>query len=266
MRRLIAGPWVGELGWELLSWQGFLRKAAANYDDIVVSTYEGHEPLYRDFCSTFFPHNLKGDRDCLRLHGYDRAAYDALKAVLSSLKGDFLCPVAAVPKERQQFITYGFSNQVPVQDRADVLIHARHRSNRNPSHNWPEEKWKILCEALWQAGVKVAAVGTSLESLCPSGTFDKRNIPMHELMNMMAAAKVVVGPSSGPMHLASLCGAPHVVWTDTRVQPSIGATNKERYEKLWNPLKTPCTVLDMGWQPLVEPVLAAVLDLLQSRK
>ena len=32
---LLAGPWVGEFGWELFCWQGFLRKLSKQYDKVI---------------------------------------------------------------------------------------------------------------------------------------------------------------------------------------------------------------------------------------
>ena len=41
------------------------------------------------------------------------------------------------------------------------------------------------------------------------------------------------------MHLASLCGAPHVVFST----PSVTEKDEIRYTKNWNPLKTPVLYL-----------------------
>ena len=62
------------------------------------------------------------------------------------------------------------------------------------------------------------------------------------------------------MHLSSLCGTPHVVWTNTAVTAVGNVTNRERYEKLWNPLGTRVVVVDQphGWNPEVEQILEAV--------
>jgi ADP-heptose:LPS heptosyltransferase len=84
---------------------------------------------------------------------------------------------------------------------------------------------------------------------------------LSEVMDLMAGATMVIGPSSGPMHLASLCGTPHIVWTDDKVWPAAKMNNRTRYEKAWNPLRTPCKVLDAnGWDPSVETVASLVLQ------
>ena len=49
MRRLIAGPWCGEFGWELMSWQGRIRELSRSYDETIVCSDDGHQALYADF-------------------------------------------------------------------------------------------------------------------------------------------------------------------------------------------------------------------------
>ena len=49
------GPWYGEFGWELLTWQAFCRKKAKEFDHVYVSSFPGMEALYKDF-ARFIPH------------------------------------------------------------------------------------------------------------------------------------------------------------------------------------------------------------------
>ena len=65
-----------------------------------------------------------------------------------------------------------------------------------------------------------------------------RSVNNTEVLNAITNANCTFGPSSGPMCLASLCGCPHVVWS----KPS----NRIRYEKNWNPLKTKTITLSCG--------------------
>lgn len=257
MKRLVVGPWLGEFGWELMSWQGFIRKAAAGYDEVVVSTYTGNEALYSDFCKKFIPHNVIGDRDCWWAKNYDVRSHDAIKHLLLKDGGDLLRPTAKIPVQHQSFVKYGVATRA--KEKVDVLIHARAKQGRNPQHSWPRAQWVALHDKLRDAGLTSAAIGT--EAHCPPDMIDRRNIPLQDLMDLLAASTMVVGPSSGTMHLASLCGTPHVVWTDKKVWASIGTTNRERYEKLWNPLKTACLVLDQfEWSPHPDAVMEAIQE------
>ncbi len=67
------------------------------------------------------------------------------------------------------------------------------------------------------------------------GTIDLRGKSLERQCSAIAGAKVVLGPSSGPMHLASLCKTPHVVWYNRPDQTSSYA----RYRDHWNPFNTP---------------------------
>jgi hypothetical protein len=51
MKTVFFGPFVGEFGWELLAWQGWVRKVCRNeYKDYhkIVCSFPGHYPLYPD--------------------------------------------------------------------------------------------------------------------------------------------------------------------------------------------------------------------------
>jgi hypothetical protein len=126
------------------------------------------------------------------------------------------------------------------------------------NRNWPKEHWDKLSEELIKLNIVPIAIGTLNDSIAPIGCIDKRNISLEELVDLMANAKLIVGPSSGPMHLASLCKTPSLVWTDDCYRKSIEGSNKERYESIWNPLDSPVRVLETGWTPDVELILTHI--------
>jgi len=51
---LLAGPWVGEFGWELCCWQGYIRKLSKKYTKTIVICREGHDFLYKDFADEIY--------------------------------------------------------------------------------------------------------------------------------------------------------------------------------------------------------------------
>jgi ADP-heptose:LPS heptosyltransferase len=164
--------------------------------------------------------------------------------------------------EAQQFIKYGRPGEEPAYD---ILIHARNPIGKRPWHAYQPMNWVALIDLLGHEGLSVAAIGT--EAMRPAGADDMRNIPLERLMNLMASCKIVAGPSSGPMHLASLCGAFHIVWTDKQWYSAIRANNKARYLNIWNPLNTPCRVIDgYGWQPPPRVVADTVKEVLACRR
>ena len=99
----------------------------------------------------------------------------------------------------------------------------------------------------------VGIIGTD-EAYNLNGAEDHRNISISDTISLMNRCEMVVGQSSGPMHLASLCGTPHFVWSDP--------INKIRYEKYWNPHKTEINFYDKsGWNPTPKEVFDELLKI-----
>lgn len=263
MRRLTAGPWFGEFGWELMCWQGFLRQLSDNYDHVTVCAPAQHEALYTDFADVFISHKLDNAADCWR--GLDHKGEMAkIKLELRALNGELVEPTGLVPLNKQRFVKFGDATRVKFGAKFDVLIHARGTFGKH-KHGWSPAHCDQVVKLLQESGVTVGAIGTRAH--CPDAVADYRNFPLQEVMHMMAAAKVVIGPSSGPLHLASLCGTRHVVWTDSRRWSAARCTNRQRYESVWNPLGTPCHIIDQyGWMPPVNEVLKTTLEALTQWK
>lgn len=254
--RLVAGPWLGEFGWELMSWQAFVRKAAKGYDEVYVCSREGHEPLYRDFCKQFIPHPIGGLKDCCHTGLVDQRQIRAVNDYLRGLGGDRLIPEKLIPIEQQSFVRFGSKEHGKrLGYNFDIIVHARKPIGKRPGHSYPLNRWNELIRRLPKC--RIACIGN--EAYAPEGTVDMRVAPMQDCMDAIASATMCMGPSSGPMHLASLCGTPHMVWTDTKYYSAIGCDNARRYHLLWNPLRTPCKVLDLyGWLPTVDQLVRAV--------
>ena len=60
-QRIELPAWYGEFGWEVMSWAPICRKLALDYEQVIVSSFEGMGPLYADFATEFRPHD-KTDR------------------------------------------------------------------------------------------------------------------------------------------------------------------------------------------------------------
>jgi len=259
---LFAGPWVGEFGWELINWQGFVRKLSRSYRKTVVCCPEGHEALYADFAAEIHPHRLRGTADCNALRKIQNPEEAERIHGLVPLDCDWLKPLGYQPFSRQEFIRFG-ARQPRSSGAVDVLFHPRGRIF-GADRNWSPERWQALLALFRQEGYRVGCLGLRDATLKVEGDFlDLRDRPLSETLDIIASAKVVVGPSSGPMHLASLCGTPHVVWTDDRSYAR-GRSNRDKYESWWNPLKTPVRVLDAdGFDPPPEIVFESVKKLLE---
>jgi ADP-heptose:LPS heptosyltransferase len=255
---LFAGPWVGEFGWELLNWQGLLRALAPSYEKVIVCSRASSRALYADSADEFVPHTLKGRADHVVLHDMENP--EELDRVLALVgpKMDHCRPLRYVPAHAQQFIRLGRPLADP---QADVLLHARGR-RESAERNWPLSRWEALAAELCALGLKVGTIGLTSDTLDVPGVADLRDPPLEQTMDTIASARLVLGPSSGPMHLASLCGTPHLVWTNRRIF-RMGKTSRQKYEQWWNPLCTPVTVLDRaGFDPDLSEVVTATRKML----
>ncbi len=259
---LFAGPWVGEFGWELMCWQGFVRKLASRYRRVVVACPRGREALYADFAGEIISHDLRGVSECNVMH--DLKNPEELRRIMALIPrdADVLKPLGYQPFSRQTLIRFG----KPKKELAfDILFHPRGRSF-GVDRNWSLEKWLDLLGRMRDAGLKVGCLGVRAATLEITGDFtDWRDRPLAETLDIIASSRLVIGPSSGPMHLASLCGTPHVVWTDGG-KYARGHTNRYKYESWWNPHGTPVQVLDdEAFDPSVEKVWGAVQRSLKTK-
>ena len=278
---LLAGPCISEFGWEIMEWQGHVRALANKFDHVVVCSTNSHYALYQDYNPIFVGHHVKGIRDCHTMRKIDnQQEWDRVVRIMQDYERSFKASGYDVvwanskpphggavgarrPIEKQVFVKFGR----PSSTGFDVIVHARNRPFKYAyeGHNYPIAQWNQLVHLLKECGyTDIAAIGTSEQALVPEGAVDCRDAKLEDVMDMMASARVVIGPSSGPMHLASLCHAPHVVWARSRQQSAINKRNKERYESYWNPLNTPTRViLHNDKEPPVAPtrIAAAVKSL-----
>lgn len=251
---LLAGPWLGEFGWEIMCWQGYVRKLSRDYVTTIVSGPPGHEALYSDFADTYLEHTIPGDRDCWMVHTDSRltqALENELDAMAKKLGADRFKPTRYIPPAEQEFFKpgYGFCRRVPEERKHDVLFHFRLRHDRGQERNTPSELAAEILKRL-PNDLRVACIGSKEEAICYPGYTDLRDLPLNELMDVISCAWLVTGPASGPLVLATLCNTPTVSWSSKRWYPAVKMDNKERMTRGWNPFSVPCKVLDeFGFQP-----------------
>lgn len=263
MRALIVGPCVSEFGWELMEWQGYVRKQAAGIlpGNIVISTTQGLKPLYSDFAEHFVPHVIRCDRDGHKPRSgkvENKQEVDRVETILDNWERVYkehgyevirLRSWVKRPQRRkiadQKFVPYGAQREQSWK----LVIHARNRVCSAPfaGDNYPIKSWNKLIEQIYLKKIvqpgEIVAIGSQYAALAPEGVVNKLGIQLQETMDILASAQLVIGPSSGPMHLASLCRTPHATWATSRFQSLISGGNKARYEKDWNPFQTPVEVL-----------------------
>jgi len=247
------GPWIGEFGWEVATWQAWCRKQARNYDKVYVCSFPDMEALYADFAE-FVPHRHPARTD-MWIPGVH----------VDYSKVDFSVPpgVATVIQPIREFSVDG--DFIKFGDKPDnrfkCLVHiCNHSDPKKHYKNYPIEFWQRVVAGLPK---ETACIGAGSD-LHIEGTTDLRGIPLGQLMNYMAGCKVVAGGSSGPMHLACFCGATIVVWASGR-KTFVGGPLEVRYKKLWNPFGTKVYYIAADdWCPDPNVVLTNVLSVLKE--
>jgi len=267
MYSIVIGPdWI-EFGWLLMRFQAKARWVAQGHERAgrIVICEKGHEYLYRDFCDRFHTYKMPGRRD--------RWLYEGSKPKMpADIKQQYEGALRIIPSEEVCMSNFDQAIYIPYGTKRDsmnydLVIHARSLSRyTSGDRNWGEIMWGKFVNELGPK--RVCCIGKKDSASYVPGSEDLRGIPLEQVCDILASSKVCVGTSSGPMHLASLCGCPHVVITGPEKHKSLGGrTNRDRYEKLWNPLKTPVIVVDKyGWRPkTVTPVVEAVCTLYSTR-
>jgi len=249
MKTLTAGPFLSEFGWLICCWIPAIRRYSRKFDETTVVCRAAHDYLVEDFAGGIIHHDKKGLPDRWLLNGKETHIHKLTKRML--VGATIVEPTQKVCTQwKREYFKYGKKYE---ECAYDLVIHARACTKYGQrSWNYPKPRYRKVLEALKPQ--RVCCIGTEANYI--EGTEDKRNIPLKELCDILASSKVLLSPSSGPAHLASLCGCPHVVMTDNKYQKSIGGTNRDRYKRLWNPFHTKCKVLDKdNWQPPVKKVV-----------
>lgn len=246
--------WIGELGWELMTWIPYLRKRSEEYSQMVIYTFPGMEAAYTGFhCPVEIrehnhPSRALEWRDTSMVEtGFDATQYTCHVEFIEPIK-DYRA--ADKYDLGDYFVRYG----TPKDTGVEVVFHAR-GIQKASFKNYPIEKWNDIAAAF----PKAASVGT-MNDLHIHGTEDRRGISLAGLMDLIASAQVVVGQSSGVMHLASLCGTRQVVWAEDN-KTYFNEKLEQRYRETWNPFGTPVSWVNTpNWEPNTDDVIVAILS------
>jgi hypothetical protein len=248
MRLLVTAPYVGEIGWELMSWQARVRAVFRHgtYDRVIVLGAPGKEAFYEGMPLHYECVDLRGvpgtsyedrrylpDRRAIVAAHHIRSALEALVerlvrewreiAMVDVLWPSYDGHIHPCTRRHQAFIQYGAGIEASSR-RPQVVLVQRQRSLA-AENNWPGEHWDDLGRLLNTRGIHTLVYPSNAD----------------EAIQALASSDLAVGGSTGGLHLASLCGCPHVVWScddQTRWTPW-QITNRQRYETFWNPLGTP---------------------------
>ncbi len=263
----------GEFGWTLCALLPRARVIAQHYRDVLVVTPAGREWLWRGCAHSIHSANaiagsqefLSGrfeQRDDMRVGNMavGRRVWPSqgeAAAIVRDERAGFREPLFAPSLEKQwgdlvpnpyraaelaRQACPGGAPQVCVAVRPPKLL----RGQTLECKSWPAESLQELAYGLLSAGQRVAIVGgpdnlaPALSALSGMGLTDLRGAPLETLCAVLAAARVTVGPSSGPLHLSQLCRTPIVTWYGIdAARPG----SRNRYYGSWNPYRVPCFYL-----------------------
>ena len=275
MSELWAGPWCGEFGFEITTWQAHVRKRARGFKKVVVGCRRESRALYVDFADTFWdvPNKTWHDMNTNCDKRVDRHHVH----ILNKFKRDVPDSAELMPTKggRAGGLYRQFGQPTKGMD-YDLLLHARWMRKGSVGGDMrrcaPQDWWDCLGQRLMNNGYNVASIGLKSQALHVEGTHDIRGAPLGALMNVMASSRCILGPSSGPIHLAAHCKLPAICWTDKTHKGYGGLTNQQRLMQGWNPFSTPISLIHVKqqpetnyWVPLAHEVLNYLEDMLDAQ-
>jgi hypothetical protein len=140
--------------------------------------------------------------------------------------------------------------------RFDIVFHFRDFERKDGAEkNLSRSTGAEIVRWATHSGFSVACIGDPDLSYCPPYAVDRRSRNLRDTVSAICSAKLVVGGSSGPMHLSSLCDVPIMVW----IGPS---ADIQRYLSYWNPFRSRVYVLtDKTFKPPADVVVKRITSI-----
>jgi len=265
---LLAGPYSGELGFELMEWSGYVRHLSAKYRRTIVVSYAGHGCLY-DRCE-YYPHDQSLENSG---YGFGSLAPKQINAMMTSyVKALGLTSFDWLhPTHLNRYAKWILGPQLfwePFQahrdqHRYDVAFHFRSLRRADlDEKNYPLEWALDLVNRCKAHAIRVCCIGHPQYARSLDNCDDLRSTELRQTREVLKDIRIVAGGSSAPMHLASLCGLPIVVWwKNSAFDPHL----RDKYLRLWNPHRAPVFVVsDSTFQPPPEQVFSQIMKALRS--
>lgn len=259
-RHLLAGPFVGEFGYELMQWQGFVRARRPAYESVQVLTYPGRDYLYEGCQVRHHDVDLKQAGYWYgRITPAEARQMALAHAAEIGLKDfDIFDTSLLCTRYHKQFFwrqDFRLLAEAPLNPTPyDVVFHFRSVQKTGSDHqkNYPAPLADELVQGCREAGLLTACIGHPLYSYCPAGCPDHRNVDLRKTVAAISTARVVAGENSGPMHLANICGKPTVIWAQEQWRVN--------YSLRWNPFRVPIYIAaNDTCQPEPTRVCAAIV-------
>jgi len=267
-RILVAGPYVGEFGHELMDWQPWVRAQILLHDEVHVITYPGRDYLYPG-CRVHY-HDVALETAGYKHGRFTPAQLEAMArkkaAELGLKKYDLMTALHLCTRYHQRFLLpakFERLGQPPAAGEIrDVAFHFRQVKKTGPdqTRNYPLELCDRVVEFCRAQGLSFFCIGHPRYAYCPAGVEDRRTEDLGASVAAIRRARMLAGELSGPMHLAQLAGTPILIWAD-------GQWRLDNCER-WNVFRVPTYIVaNDTHQPeperVGEKIVAALADLRQ---
>lgn len=263
---LIAGPWLNELGWEIMTWQAAVRflRVSKKYQKTYVITFKNREALYED-CE-LFEHDEKLVNAIFGIGGASRQKTKELVQACVDHFGikdgfdvftpdDYLSIRSKIMRRFRSDMMFKKFYIAPKDDeRFDVAFHFRDfvRQGDTLQKAFSPRKADSLVERCLSDKLKVCCIGAPGYSYVAEAAENRQSNDLSSTISTMCASRLVVGGSSAPMHLASHCGIPIVVW----ISSPPGAT---RFFTFGNPFNSKVfLVTEETFNPEVDDIFSEI--------
>lgn len=234
----LLGPWMGEFGYELIYWQGFVRWYCENHSDeyVIVAGTQGHRVMY-ELADEYWEVLCDQPREPnAYLSGLSRIMYHE---IARSLYEELLPNRMGVPDRLHEKGWIEFGNPKFNQSFKKLEPTARIRKETgellktprvvifprcrdvDSQKNWSEKKWEDLGNLLQSWGLQVvvggAPGGWSIANFLHGSDFE---IDISDWLNLqlslVCGAELVISGESGSGFLPGLCGVPGVIFGSER--------------------------------------------------
>jgi len=278
-RILVCGPYIGELGFEVSEWLPHIHGMYIHggFDEVHVFTRKSCTGLYASFTTNVFgfdfPFNAHTDSNWMvNPHGPEVAAADKLVAQVTAHARNLVrqghhveCDMLNVSRRTELFndkipirfiaptqLCHQWASQLPQGKKVLLAYRAYHRGSRK---NTPLIQLQDTANELKKRGYVPIVIGhTDSDYSLPD--VDCTNLvnqtTLADVLALYQLSSLIIGCSTGTMHLAAFCVLPFIVWGGGW-EPV-----KERYEHSWNPFKTWCNYISLDWEVETRDIIKAI--------
>jgi len=268
--KIAFGPFIGELGWELYRWCGFVRWVKNTYYDkkIYAITRSERIDLYSNNVDDIIPFDIDGDYhkyrpNMYRLDYFSPSDFKNLFKIITDVIDNDIHIIKTIntpnrnifdfdkmdfnfkPRANNKGIIYNILNKKKYINKIPIVISPRHRIDleKGKERNWREDYWNDLFELIEKSEKFICFIpGLSGSILKPDESLESFIIledylfPQHETsligltIEAIKASKLTIGQQSAIPILSNYLKIPTLMW----------GHEKHRHLVLENPFKTQC--------------------------